>query len=246
MADDPNYKDAVATHGFKGTAIPGAKGSGEIGTPVNKGDLGTTFDTQAPIPQSIIIADKDGERVVARMDANALTVLRNANKGKGGAISYEQAAAIAKNGPPKEAQVPATAVGVAQPKKARKRGQTALPTSSLQPAPSAPASFRPEVVEPEPVAPPPKTKVKFVGPFGAISYPYTSVHREGPYLIMVQFDEGGDFFEAPMGTDLVEVHLGADKLLCYSGPQFRLAQDGQLFVTVYLVDQQATEERNRA
>jgi hypothetical protein len=234
MAEEKKYKDAMETHGLKGTALPAAKGTGEFGTPLSKGDLGVSFDTQAPIPQNIIVADKDGERVVARIDGTALGVLRAKNKGKE-FLTYEGAALIAKSGEYAEAvvrtQPAAEAPEVAQPKKGRRKAPIAAPTFSA-----------PTHQEPESIPEVPKTKVRFTGAFGSLTYPYTSVHREGIYLVMVQYDKEGNFFEAPMSADLVEVHVGPDRLMCYPGPQFRLAQDGQIFVTVYLIDREATAE----
>jgi len=240
------YQDAQKTHGFKGTAIPGAKGAEKIGA-VSKGDLGVTFDPQAPYPQNIIVSDEHGNTIESiKLDAAALTVLRDSNRGneivmgkptdKKSYITYSDAAAMVKQG--EAAKVSADkALEVAQTKKGRRKAQ---PIPAATTPTGIPSTTLPD--EPEPISVP-KTKIKFIGPFGSISYPYTSVHVEGPYLIMVQQDDDGNFFEAPMSDALVEVQLGDKKLLCYSGPQFRLSEGGSVYVTVYLIDKKATGER---
>jgi hypothetical protein len=81
----------------------------------------------------------------------------------------------------------------------------------------------------------PRIKVKFTGKFGSLTVPYNYIHRHGPFLIMLQYNNDACFYEAPQGEDEVTVVLPTATFKCYPGPQFQLSKDGAIMFTVYLI-----------
>ncbi|TFH48161.1 MAG: hypothetical protein E4H01_06880 [Lysobacterales bacterium] len=252
------YDDGMKTdHHMEGTVIPKASSRGywdSKSLPQIRADtVGADVDVQQPMAQNLVEVLEDGSVRTVHLTQADVKKLVDANRVRGKdvfsdhppmAISYDQIM------PPRP--LPGT-VQLADP---------------LQPVQAEQPSVIPEIRAAPPVVPPdvaayaaasaptmpapnagytqpkPRKKVQFSGEFGSLAYHYEDVHVHGIYFIMVQHSRAREFFEAPSGDKPVRISFGAVKYACYPGPQFPLFPNGDLFVTVYLIDEEATLRLN--
>jgi len=256
------YSDGMKTdHHMEGVVVPKAASRGfwdsKTLPQVRADSVGADVDVQQPMAQNLVEVMEDGSVRTVHLTLEDVKKLADANRVKGKdvlsdhppvAITYDQIM------PPQP--LPGT-VKLAEP------AQSAIPSLREVP-PVNPALLGlpiPAFAVPPDVAayaatgtvsPPvpgytqarPRKKVQFVGEFGSIAYHYDEVHIHNIYFVMVQSSRAHEFFEAPSGEKQVVLNFGSAKYVCYPGPQFPLIPNGDLFVTVYLIDEEATSQLN--
>lgn len=240
------YPDGTATHGKEGAVLPRSTARSQDDDlhrlPSLAGDIGATFDTHAPYPQNIIACDEKG-RVVESFELTAAAVMKmrehNIYSGKK-SLSFSEAAKLTSG--EKVASAPLANTGVLQvqaPKSVRAAGAAAASIQS--PADPPGLSVRPHTnqvsAELQELLGATRTRVRFKGSFGALSVLYSSVHRHDFYLVMVQYAEDGEFYEAPSGDQQVIVEVNGTQYTCFPGPQVPLAKDSKIMVTIYMIDE---------
>jgi hypothetical protein len=250
---DP-YADGTKTdHHMDGVVIPksSARGYWDSRLPSVRNDsVGTTFDIQKPMAQNFVEIGADGVTRTVKMSQEEVLRLADANRVSGrDAKSDHPPIAVTLDHilPPLQLGVDQPAVPAMAPA-AQSNAVVSVATplaSSMPPGVPQTISERLACVSPPPPAPVrPKQRVQFVGEFGSIAYHYDTVHVHGYCLVMVQNSPMREFFEAPSGEHAVVVNIGAAKYACYPGTQFPLIPNGDTFVTVYLIDEEATLQLN--
>jgi hypothetical protein len=255
------YDDGMKTdHHMEGTVIPKAASRGYWDSktlPQIKADtVGADIDVQQPLAQNLVEVMEDGSVRTVHLTQEDVKKLVEANRVKGKdvlsdhppvAITYDQIM------PPKP--LPGT-VKMAEPAQPIQPAQPSIPVFRTMPIDQIPPMAVPpdvaayaatgSLVPPVPgyTQPKPRKKIQFVGEFGSITYHYEDVHIYNIYFIMVQHSREREFFEAPSGEKPVVINFGSARYICYPGPQFPLIPNGELFVTVYLIDEEATSQLN--
>ena len=243
MADEPRYKNA-RDHGMGwGTIIPNAD--------YTKGleHSGVEFEVHKAVPHNIVVCDVKGNTSSSTpITAEQLERLKKANCTADGlknasCLTYED---VMKPEPVKlEKQVEAPKVEV--------------PPVPVVVAPAAPVSMSvaaatQAVISSDTLTPPSKAKrrgkssesgvqeavvkkerVQFSGPFGKLTVLYNQVFRYDIYLVLVQVQEDGLFYEAPTGQEIIEVTWNNSIFGCLSGPHI-VMPDQKTALTILLVD----------
>jgi hypothetical protein len=258
MANETRYEpyaDGTKTdHHMDGVVVPKstARGYWDTRLPnVRNDSVGTPFDIQKPMAQNFVEIGADGVTRMVKMSQEEVMRLADANRVNGkDAKSDHPPVAVTLDHilPPLQASAQApvqTAFSAAVAPSAAVPVVTPLASSVPQPVPQTISERLASVSSPPPPAPArPRQRVQFVGDFGAIAYHYDTVHVHGYCLVLVQHSPMKEFFEAPSGEHGVTVNVGAAKYVCYPGPQFPLIPHGDTFVTVYLIDEDATSQLN--
>lgn len=234
--EPPVYLDGKQTdHRMEGTVIPRSRARDQNDSlrqlPSLAGDVGATFDLKAPYPQNIIAMDDKGQVTESfQLTPEAVFEMRKHHEKSGKpALNFAEAAAKVKNQPVKQA----VNTGVIQPVKAAEK------TSSDESLSVSRELQEPRMTELDLLGAGSrqKVKVRFTGAFGGLTVFYNSVYRHDIFLVMVQYAGDGQFYEAPSGDQQVLVETPDGRYTCYPGPQFPLAQDSKLMVTVYIIEE---------
>lgn len=257
MANETRYEpyaDGTKTdHHMDGVVVPksAARGYWDTRLPSVRNDaVGIGFDIQKPMAQNFIEIGADGVTRMVKMSQDEILRLADANRvGAGEAKSDHPPISVTLDNimPPTQQAAPVAVIPEVQT-------PLAAPAAPVQQTKTASApDVRPSVTAPDysvPVVAPPfvpskaRQRVQFVGEFGSMAYHYETVHVHGINLVLVQRSPMKEFFEAPSSDKPVAVNVGAARYVCYSGPQFPLIPNGDIFVTVYLIDEEATSQLN--
>jgi hypothetical protein len=253
------YDDGMKTdHHMEGTVIPKASSRGfwdSKALPQVRADtVGADVDVQQPMAQNLVEVMDDGSIRTVHLTQEDIKKLVEANRVRGKdilsdhppvAITYDQIM------PPQPLPGTVKLAESAQPEQPAPSAIPVLRGAALPVVPVVPPDVAAYAATGSPVPPVPgytqsrpRKKVQFVGEFGSIAYHYEEVHVHNIYFIMVQHSREREFFEAPSGDKPVTINFGAVKYVCYPGPQFPLIPNGDLFVTVYLIDEEATSQLN--
>ena len=249
MADEPKYKDAREQGMSWGTIIPNAD--------YTKGleHSGVGFDVHKAVPHNIVVCDPKGNTMSSTLiTAEQLENLKQANRTADGfknanCLTYDD---VTKSNPVpevKQAAVPPPAV-VAPPA----APQPVVAVTADPVSVSVAAATQSVIVAEALILPAVKAKrrgkpsesgvqeavvkkerVQFSGPFGKLTVLYNQVFKYDIYLVLVQVQEDGLFYEAPTGQEIIEVTWNNSIFGCLSGPH--IVMPGQkTALTILLVD----------
>lgn len=255
------YGDGAKSHGMKGSVVPKSTArpvsdeefeGAEVLQQVGGGeDAGGVVDVNQVIPQNIIEMNADGslkrsyvldEAGMKRLKASNTMTKANPNPRP---VSYAMAAGVGD-----ASVVQARSHTVFKRKNVELDLADSVEVEDAPALPSAPSAFMPVSIpiksswvdhlagDLNALISAPRVKVRFKGQFGSLSVIYNHVHKEEFYLVMLQYAEDSEFYEAPSGEQQVLVEYDLQRYTCFPGPQFRLLPGGKIMVTVYMIEQE--------
>lgn len=245
MADEPRYKDAREQGMGWGTIIPNANYTKGIE------HSGVEFEVHKAVPHNIVVCDVKGNTSSSTtITAEQLERLKNANRTTDGlknanCLTYEDVMKPEPAKPEKQAEAPKVEVpsepvpvvmAPAEPVSVSVAAATqavisadalVLPNKAKRRGRSSESGVQETAVK--------KERVQFSGPFGKLTVLYNQVFRYDIYLVLVQVQEDGLFYEAPTGQEIIEVTWNNGIFGCLSGPHI-VMPDQKTALTILLVD----------
>lgn len=211
---------------------------------VDKGNRKVSAGATA-IPQILVEMGANGIIKTTELNADAIEILKKKNSlyNKGGKpVDFHTAIKMAAS-PNTQDAVKSAAAAAAAPVKQPMMAPVAV---ANDPPPYDPAPSLGSIpVDPPPVfVETPKEMVKFTGPFGSLTVPYSEVFISELCLVMIQRGNSGAFYEAPSNLEEhIKVTWRGETFWCFPGVQYTMP-DGQSSHTVFLIDKDETERQH--